>query len=316
MDWLARRAFVAVNLPEMKLRICLAGLLLAVCGGAVLAQHKPIPPSNSGRTLTILTEPDAIVWLDEIRRGTTDAVGKLSLVKVSPGAHSLRVRASGFKEVTLPIQPARRGEIRVRLMRTTDEAELAFQRAETAREQAKDDQSRQKSAGLYRQALQLRPALPAAHVGLARVLMDLNDANGGLAEIEAARRYQPVYPEASAAEGRIYREKGQTDEAIGSFNRAIRESHGFQPEAHVGLGRVYEEKGQYELAAREYQIAINQLSDTEPIIYQLLGAAYERIGKNKGAVVAYENYLRLAPNGSLAPAVRSILEQLKANSPN
>jgi len=300
----------------MKLRICLAGLLLAICGVVVLAQRKPIPAPNSGRTLTILTEPNAIVWLDEIRRGTTDAAGRLLLAKVSSGAHSLRVRAGGFKEVAMPVQAAQRGEVRVRLGRTTDEAELTFQQAETAREAAKDDQSRQKSADLYRHALQLRPAFPAAHVGLARILMDLNDANGALAEIESARRDKPVYPEASAAEGRIYRETGQTDEAIGSFNRAIRERHGFQPEAHVGLGRVYEDKGQYELAAREYQIAINQLSDTEPIIYQLLGAAYEKSGKNKEAVAAYENYLRLAPNGSLAPAVRSILEQLREQPQN
>jgi tetratricopeptide (TPR) repeat protein len=300
----------------MKLRTCLAALLLAVCGVDVLAQRKPIPASNAAHALTIVTEPNAIVWLDEIRRGTTDTVGKLALVKVSSGAHSLRVRASGFKEVTMPVQAAQRGEIRVRLARTNDEAELTFQQAETARETAKDDQSRQKSADLYRDALRLRPAFPAAHVGLARVLMDLNDSNGALAEIEAARRDKPVYPEASAAEGRIYRETGQTDEAIGSFNRAIRESHGFQPEAHVGLGRVYEDRGQYELAAREFQIAINQLSDTEPIIYQLLGAAYEKTGKNKEAVVAYEDYLRLAPNGSLAPAVRSILEQLREQPAN
>ncbi len=283
-----------------------------VCGATVSAQRKPIPAANSGRTLTIVSEANAVVWLDEIRRGNTDAGGKLLLARISPGAHSLRVRAGGFKEITMPIAPAQRGEIRVRLVRTTDEAELTFQQAEIARETAKDDESRQKAADLYRRTLKLRPAFPAAHVGLARVLMDLNDSNRALAEIENARRDRPVYPEASAAEGRIYRETGQTDEAIGSFNRAIRESHGFQPEAHVGLGRVYEEKGQYELAAREFEIAINQLSDTEPIIYQLLGAAYERSGKGKEAVVAYENYLRLAPNGSLAPAVRSILEQLRA----
>ena len=300
----------------MKFRICLASFLLAVCGGAVLAQRKPIPTSNSGRTLTIVTEPDAIVWLDEIRRGTTDAGGKLSLARVSSGAHSLRVRASGLKELTMPVSPAQRGEIRVRLVRTTDEAELTFQQAETARETAKDDQSRHRSVDLYRQALRLRPAFPSAHVGLARVLMELNDSDGALAGIEAARRDKPVYPEASAVEGRIYRETGQTVEAIGSFNRALRESHGFQPEAHVGIGRVYEEKGQYELAAREYQIAIDQLSDTEPIIYQLLGAAHEKSGNNKEAIAAYERYLRLAPNGSLAPAVRSIVEQLKEQPPN
>lgn len=302
----------------MKPRICLAGLLMVLAVGDVWAQRRSqvTPAGNTGRTLTVLTEANAIVWLDEIRRGATDNAGKLAQIKVSSGAHTLRVRAAGFKEITTPVTAVQRGEIRVRLVRTTDEAELTFQQAETARETAKDDESRQQAVDLYRRTIQLRPAFPAAHVGLARVLLDLNDTNGALAEIEAARRYKAVYPEASAVEGRIYRESAQTDEAIGAFNRAIRESHGFQPEAHVGLGRVYEDKGQNDFAAREFQIAIVQLSDTEPIIYQLLGAAFEKAGKNKEALVAYENYLRLAPNGSLAPAVRSIVEQLREQSPN
>ena len=202
------------------------------------------------------------------------------------------------------------------LVRTTDQAELLFQRAETARETARDDAARQNAADLYRQSLKLRPSDPAAHLGLARVLLDLNDTNGALEEIEAARRARPIYPEASAVEGRVYRETGQTDEAIGAFNRAIRESRGFQPEAHVGIGRIYEEKGQYELAAREFQIAINQLFDTEPVIYQLLGVAYEKSGNNREAITAYENYLRLAPNGSQATAVKSIVEQLKSQQPD
>ena len=301
----------------MKFRVSFAALLISLSVTAIAAQRQTHPRTQptSARTLTIATEPAAIVWLDEIRRGTTDAAGKLAVPKVSSGAHTLRVRANGFKEATVPIAAAARGEIRVRLVRTTDEAELLFQQAETARESARDETARQKAADLYRQALRARMAFPAAHVGLARVLTDLNDTDGALAEVEAARRYRAVYPEASAVEGRVYRETGQTDEAIGSFNRAIRESHGFQPEAHVGLGRTYEEKGQYDLAAREFQIAINQLADTEPIIYQLLGAALEKAGNTKDAIAAYENYLRLAPNGSLAPAVQSIVEQLKSQQP-
>jgi regulator of sirC expression with transglutaminase-like and TPR domain len=43
----------------------------------------------------------------------------------------------------------------------------------------------------------------------------------------------------------------------------------------------------------------------------MLGAAYEKIEKPKDAVTAYEKYLELAPNGSYAAAIRSILEQLK-----
>jgi tetratricopeptide (TPR) repeat protein len=301
----------------MKVVVPFAVFFFVLSASAVFAQTRSETATQpkSSRTLTVVTEPAATVWLDEIRRGATDTDGRLLLSSVTNGAHSLRVRASGFKETTMPVTAAARGELRVRLLRTTDQAELIFQQAESARDSAKSADDRQKAVDLYRQTLRSRAAYPAAHVGLARVLLDMNDTDGALAEIEAARRYRPSYPEASAVEGRIYRETGQTEDAIGSFNRAIRESHGFQPEAHVGLGRTYEEKGQYDLAAREFQIAVNQLSDTEPVIYQLLGAAYEKSGNPKEAIVAYENYLRLAPNGTQASAVRSIIAQLKSEQP-
>jgi tetratricopeptide (TPR) repeat protein len=296
----------------MKTRACLFTLFMLLDASASAQRSREPTAPSSARTVTILSEPKTIVWIDEIRRGVTNDNGALSSLKLAAGAHTLRVRAMGFKEVTLPITALQRGEIAVHLVRATDQSELLFQKAEDARETARNEASRQSSVDLYRQAIKLRPALGAAHVGLARVLLDLNDTNGALAEVEAARRTRAVYPEASAVEGRIYRETGQTDEAIGAFNRAIREAHGFQPEAHVGIGRVYEDKGQYELAAREFKIAIDQLADTEPIIYQMLGAAYEKTGSNRDAVAAYENYLRLAPNGSMAEAVKSIIEQLKA----
>ena len=99
--------------------------------------------SSPHRTFTITSEPNAIVWIDEIRRGVTDASGKLTVKNISPARHSLRVRANGFKESTVPILPGR-SSATVKLVRTTDAAELAFQEAETAREQAKDDATRQK----------------------------------------------------------------------------------------------------------------------------------------------------------------------------
>ena len=277
------------------------------------AQKRVAPPPSRSASLSIITEPNAIVWIDEIRRGVTDASGRIELNKVSAGRHALRVRAMGFKEVTIPLLTGRRSVI-VKLIRTTDQAELTFQQAEEAREKAKDDATRQKAAELYRAALKLRRTYSAAHVGLARVLLDLNQYEAALDEIEAARRTRPVYPEASAVEGRINREAGFTDEAIQSFRRAIREARGFQPEAHVGLARVFEDKAQYEEAIIEFRKAIDQLSDSEPVIYQMLGAAYERTQNYKEAVDAYEKYLALAPNGSLAPAIRSIIEQVRRDA--
>jgi Flp pilus assembly protein TadD len=267
-------------------------------------------PASTVASLTIITQPNAIVWIDEVRRGVTDASGRLVLTGVSPRRHTLHVRANGFKEVISPLLPGRRS-ITVKLTQTADQAELVFQQAETAREQAKDDDSKQKAVALYREAIRLRRAFPAAHVGLARLLMDLNKFEDAHSEIADARQTRPAYAEASAVEGRIYREAAFTEEAIRSFRRAIREGRGFQPEAHVGLARVLEDKGQYAEAVAEYRVALDQLSDSEPVIYQLLGAAYERLEKPKDAVVAYEKYLQLAPNGSLAQAIRSILDQLK-----
>jgi tetratricopeptide (TPR) repeat protein len=297
----------------MKLVFCGLSIIVFLFVGAVSQRQRAQSPP--ARTITIVSEPKAVVWIDEIRRGIADDQGTLSSLKVSPGAHSLRVRATGFKEVSMPITALQRGQISVPLVRTTNQAELLFQKAENARDAAKDDASRQAAADLYRQAIKLRPSFGVAQVGLARVLSDMNDTNGALAAIEAARAARPNFAEASAVEGRIFRETGQTDDAIGAFNRANREAHGVQPEAHVGIGRLYEDKGEYELAAREFKIAIDQLFESEPIIYQLLGAANEKIGNSRDAIVAYENYLRLAPDGSQASAVRSIVEQLKSQPP-
>jgi tetratricopeptide (TPR) repeat protein len=317
------RNIVAKILTRTVSRARTPGIWLALAGFVALSLLSPTAmfsqrrnssaPLPTRRSLVIATEPNAIIWIDEIRRGITDASGKLELNNISPGRHVLRVRATGFKETSAPIIAGRRSVV-IKLVRTTDQAELLFQQAEAAREKAKDIPERQNAADLYRQAIQLRPAYPAAHLGLARVFLDLNQYQRGLEEIEQARRTRPVYPEASAVEGRIHREAAFDEEAIQSFRRALREGKGFQPEAHVGLARVLEEKGQYPEAILEYRKAISQLSDSEPVIYQLLGAAYEKQQNYKEAIVTYEKYLALAPNGSLAAAIRSVIDQLRRDA--
>src|SRR5215813_9407106 len=143
----------------MKSPICLVlVLLITSCVSAQAQRSRQVNVPAAGRTITVITEPSAIVWIDGIRRGTTDATGRLSELKIGSGAHTLRVRANGFKEAS---QPVTQSEIRVRLLRTTDEAELLFQRAENTRETARDDAARQDAADLYRQALKIRDALPA-----------------------------------------------------------------------------------------------------------------------------------------------------------
>lgn len=289
----------------------IAVFVLVLVAAPARSQHSPTSNTQTASAALVVTsEPGAIVWIDEIRRGVTDDSGRLQVKKILPGRHLVRVRAAGFRETRVPLLPGKRS-LNVKLVKTSDPAELMFQQAESARENAKDDPAKEAAAELYRETLKLRPAFPAAHLGLARVWLDLNKTQDALSEIQAARRNRPVYPEASAVEGRIHREAGFTDDAILSFRRSIREAKGFQPEAYVGLARVFEEQGKHQEAIDAFNKALSQLSESEPIIYQLVGAAYEKQQKFKEAVAAYEKYLALAPNGSLAPAIRSILDQLR-----
>lgn len=285
-----------------------------------LAQKRPSAPTQTAqRTIVVMTEPKAIVWLDDVKRGKADESGKLAIKFSLPGTRKLRVRADGFKEVTQNLLPTQKGDVKIALTKTTDEAELAFQQAE-----ASDD--KQKAAELYRKAIKLRPKYAEAQLGLARVLSD-SDNEGALQAIKEARKARLNYAEASAVEGRIYKSEGDEEKAIAAFKRAITEGKGFQPEAHTGLGLLYkekaeglgasgkfaEEKANYEIAVASFKKSIAQLSgapDAE-VIYQFLGLAYEQMKKYKDAIAVYEEFLRVFPNSNETSAVQSYIVQLK-----
>lgn len=310
-------------MQKVCLKIFVVVLSLLFFNSDVAAQGRPVvlvtkttaakPPIAAASGLVIVTEPKAAVWLNELRRGTTDASGRLQIDKLPAGARKLRVRAVGFAEKSLSLTPAQRGEVRVELTKSTDEAELAFQQAELLRESPREAADRQKSVELYRKAIKLRPNFPLAHVGLARLLEDMRDPDAALAEVAAARKDSPNYAEASVVEGRIYRSESvaDPDNAVKAFRRAIRESRNFNPEAHTGLALAYKDKTDYASAVAAFKIAIVQLADTEPIVYQLLGETYEEMKRPKDAITAYEKFLQLAPNSTQAVALRSIIEQLK-----
>jgi tetratricopeptide (TPR) repeat protein len=300
-------------------------MTLATCLVAVVpvySQTKGLP--SQFRAIKIQSEPKAVVWLDDVRYGATDDAGILEIKTVPAGRHSLRVRAAGFKEVTLPITPVQRGVIKVALVKTTDEAELAFQEGERL---ASAD--REKSAEAYRKAVQARPNYPQAYLALARVLMEAGDLEEAKKAIASARRLRPGYAEASAVEGRIHKENGEEDKAIASFRRSIAEGKGFQPEAHTGLGLLYKEKAQvaagsgdfaaetenYAEAAKNLKTAIKQLAGApdSSVIYQLLGLVYENQKKYNEAIALYEEFLSIFPDSADATAVRSFIVQLKKN---
>lgn len=270
------------------------------------------------RTITVITEPNATVWIDDVLRGKTDASGRLVIKPVSAGIRRLRVRANGFKEVSQTLTAAQKGDVKIVLVKTTDEAELVFQKAEV-------ETDKTKAIELYRQSVKLRPKYAEAYLGLARALESNGDHDGALEAVKNARRSRPVYPEASAVEGRIYKDSGEEERAVASFNRAIKEGRGFQPEAHTGLALYYKdkaygagsegdfeaEKALYAQAVTHFQKAVEQLSATEPVVYLLLGEIYEKQKNFSEAIKIYDRFLKDFPDSDERTAVESFIVQIK-----
>ena len=97
---------------------------------SAFSQVKKSAAVSQFRSITVITEPGAIVWLDGVRFGKTGAAGTLELKSVPPGIHTVRVRADGFREKSQTLAAAQKGDMSIPLVKTNDEAELAYQEAE------------------------------------------------------------------------------------------------------------------------------------------------------------------------------------------
>ena len=294
----------------------LLGLLVLALGASAAGQ------AIRARALVVKTEPKAIVWLNGVRYGTTDAEGKLEIKNAPAGRQNVRVRADGFKETSKAILPTQTGNVDVPLVKTTDEAEIAYQEAEKL-----STVDREKAEAAYRNAIKIKPAYVEAHIGLARVLSEAGDLEGANKAIRDAVRLRPRDPEAAAVEGRIFKLIDQEPKAIASFKRAITNGGGFQPEAYTGLAMLYQERAEaaasegdfptetrnYAEAEKNFAMAVKQLGTgtDAPTIYQLLGLVYEKQKKFKEAIALYETFLRLFPDNVEATAVQSFIVQLK-----
>ena len=275
--------------------------------------------TQKARTVKVITQPEATVWIDDIKRGLTDESGELIIKFIASGTRKIRVRAYGYKETTRNLLPGQ-SQIKIVLAKTNDPGELTFHEAE---KMMKID--RREAIKLYKKATTQNPKLAAAFVEMARAMGDNGDIDEGLQAIAGARKARPIYPEASAIEGRLYKSNGEEELAIASFKRAIKEGRGFQPEAHTGLGLLYKEKAEsfgfsgdydeetanYDLAISELKTALIQLAGTEPVLYEFLGIIYEKTRKYKEAIGVYEEYLEIYPDTPEATTFRSYIIQVR-----
>jgi Tfp pilus assembly protein PilF len=283
----------------------------AVLLAAALAASAPAQAKRRAPTLKVVgAEPRAIVTVDDVFHGRVDETGARTIVTIPPGRHTVTVRQPGYVDSVHAVVLSSRATATVRPKKTplSDAAELALQRGE----QLALDGRRQEAIEEYRAAIAARGGkYPEAYVGLARVYLALKRFDEAGKAATAATEAAPRSVEAHTVAAHVLRDSGLDEEAVPQYRKAIALAPGASPEAHIGLAIALEHVGDRAEAVAEYRKGIAQNHDVEPIHYQLLGNALERLGQRGEAVQAYERFLALAPEHSLAPAVRSIVEQLQ-----
>lgn len=307
---------------EIFTRLALLILCAVFASSFLQAQSRKTAVKPPSRSINVITEASASVWINGVKYGKTDESGKLVISGVSPGKHTIRVRADGFKEASKSLLPTQKDDVEIPLAETSDEAELTFQLAEVQAAVNRD-----KAIEAYEKAIKLRPKYADAYIGLARIYAETGDFEKADIAIRNARKARPGMSEASAIEGRVFVSSSDEAKAIAAFKRAIAEGKGFQPEALTGLGLLYKEKAEcfglesnfeqetanYNLAIKNLSAAVKQLSSSPDgaVVYQLLGLIYEQQKKYKEAIALYEEFLTLFPDSAESTAVRSFIVQLK-----
>ena len=144
---------------------------------------------------------------------------------------------------------------------------------------------------LFRQALVVTENNQIAHKSLGDALDKKGQTDEAIGHFQEAIRLKPGYADAHNNLGNTLLKKGQADEAIGHFQEAIRLKPGYA-NAYNNLGNALLKKGQPGEAIRQYQEAI-RLEPADANTHYNLGNAFLKNGQPDEAIRQYQEAIRL-----------------------
>jgi TolB-like protein/Flp pilus assembly protein TadD len=151
----------------------------------------------------------------------------------------------------------------------------------------------------FRRALELNPSNANAHRGLAQYFVSNARFDDALAEIEQARKLDPVSLGINSDQGWFLHFARRPDEAITQLRKTLELDPGFGV-AHFTLGNAYELKGEFDQAISEYQTAIALSGNLNGRIGSL-GHAYALAGRKNDARQILKRLKELSRNGYVSP---------------
>ncbi len=269
---------------------------------------------------------------DMVAQGQTDSSGKFAFVQILPGIYKVKVHAQGFLDLesaeldlnlspnynlSLVLQPdpkyknpfvnaAPGGVISAEQLNAPEEAKKALASGEELLQKGTDFP---KSIEFFQKAVKAYPKYSEAYLmmGVAyRAQSKYDEAEAALRKcIEINANSASAY----AALGEVQNEKKNYAEAERILLKAVALSPE-SPQAHQELARTYWAQGRWQEADPHAAKAL-LLEPNSPTAHLIMGNIELRKRDGPGALQQFQEYLRLAPQGPLAPNVRDLVSKLE-----
>jgi tetratricopeptide (TPR) repeat protein len=196
--------------------------------------------------------------------------------------------------------------VNARLGQIPPPARKEFEAAEKLVAEGKDAEGAVKH---LRKAIQLYEKFPDAHLKLGLVYLDTGKSDDGQKELQRSAELDPTMPAPYFALGSLYNQQKRYPEAEQALNRGL-EIKADVPQGHYELGKTYLAIGKLPEAEQQAQIAAKLQPNNAPV-HILLGNIAWKKQDAAGALKEYQEYLKLDPNGPMAPGAQAMVKRIQ-----
>jgi Tfp pilus assembly protein PilF len=267
-----------------------------------------------------------------IDQRTTDSMGRFRFSQLNAGQYVVSAKSPGFTVAPQTVDLSRfvpRAYLLLQLVPDTS----PFASANTARsgvinsnipEKVSKEMDKAREALAKRKteegilhlekAVSVFPEFLDAQILLGSTYMDAGQLVKAQDAFQMALKINPKSVSAMVSLGELYRRQKNYSKAEQLLLEALKQ----EEEAWVGhytLGRVYWDTNEIVKAGRQIGRTI-QLNPHFAEAHLLGGNVFIRMGMAENAIVEYEEYLRLAPQGQLAPQTQQLIQKLKKSLPD